>query len=134
MLIGVYSHSQQSQGILFQETSGWNDRYYLVSNDTRDEQKTAVTVNAIRKKSPLRIGSNTRPSFFFSVVFHQFVGHLLQTPLFLSFVSSEARGVIRGMALHGCPQEGSLPAFSLQYHEYAMLVSPASSIRIPHVR
>jgi hypothetical protein len=134
MLIRVYSHSQQSQGILFQETSGWNDRYYLVSNDTRDEQKTAVTVNAIRKKSPLRIGSNTRPSFFFSVVFQHFVGHLLQTPPFLSFVSSEAHGVIRGMALHGCPQEDTSPVFRLQYHEYAMLVSPVSSIRIPHVR
>jgi hypothetical protein len=34
---------------------------------------------------------------------------------FLSFLSSEARGGIQGMALHGCPQEDTSPAFCIQH-------------------
>ena len=40
-----------------------------------------------------------------------------QAPSFLPFLPPEARGRIRGVALHGCPQEDSSPAFRIQHTE-----------------
>ena len=44
-------------------------------------------------------------------------GLLLQAPPFLPVLPPEARGGIRGVALHGCPQAGAAPSFHLQHPE-----------------
>ena len=45
------------------------------------------------------------------------VGFFLQAPPLLPFLPSKARRGIRGVALHGCAQEGAPPAFYLQHPE-----------------
>ena len=62
-------------------------------------------------------------------------GILLQAASFLPLLPSEAGGGIRGVAVHGCPQESSSPAFCLQIRREKSSIRPTmgSQSRFPRL-
>ena len=84
--------------------------------------------NIYQARTTMLVDSFLTQAFLNNLQQYQFKGDfgvLLQAPPFLPFLPPEARGGIRRVALYGCPQKDSPPAFRVQYSQDA---SPVFSV------